>query len=179
MLVVTWKLEYIEIWSVSGCVLCWKPKCMANGLIPLNFPNQFQKLPHMLETIEKLFLKTADHTVAPTQASAVTLCLTPAVCRERTEQLEDRTVCVCMCVCIYKRAQLGMHTLVWMCVFTCAQSYKIASVLVAQDTASARFNPPLNATVTPGRLCAATYLRWRRYGKNLWTSKSWRLHGSS
>lgn len=42
--------------------------------------------------------------------------------------------------------------------FTCAYSCKNASVLVAQGTASARFNSSLNATVTPVRLCVAAYL---------------------
>lgn len=63
--------------------------------------------------------------------------------------------------------------------FTCAWSCKNASALVAQGRTSARFNSPLNATATPGGLCVAAYLHRGRYGKNLWTRKSLRLHGSS
>ncbi len=146
-------------------------------LNPIKFSKSTPKEHTHIRNNRKAVLKTAAHSATPTQPSYITLRLTPAVCRERTEQLESWTMCVC--VCVWKRAQLGMRALVWMCVFTCARSYKNASALVAQGTASARFNSPLNATVTPVRLCVAAYLHWRRYGKNLGTSKSWRLHGSS
>lgn len=106
----------------------------------------------------KAVVKTADHPVTPTQPSSITLRLTPAVCRERMEQLEAWTVCVSLCVwvCVWQRVHLRVP--VRMCAFTCARSRKNASVLVTQGTASARFNSHLNATVTPVRLCVATYL---------------------
>lgn len=57
---------------------------------------------------------------------------------------------MCVCVHVWKReAQMDMQALVRMCVFTCARTYRNASVLVAQGRASARFNPLPNATVTP------------------------------
>ena len=135
---------------------------------------------HIIRNNRKAVLKTAGH---PTQPSSITLRLTPAVCRERTEQLEAWTECVCVCVCVRVGVCTTGHASFWanvcVCVLTCARPWENASVLVAQGTASAQFNSPLNATVTPVRLCVAAYLRRRRYGKNLWTSKSRRLHGSS
>lgn len=56
----------------------------------------------------KAVVKTADHPVTPTQPSSITLRLTPAVCRERMEQLEAWTVCVSLCVwvCVWQRVHL-------------------------------------------------------------------------
>lgn len=102
----------------------------------------------------KAVVKPADHPVTPTQPRCIALRLTPAVCRERTEQLEawaSVSVCVCQrdhnCELLHECVYLRVHGPV-----------KNAPVLVAHGTASARFNSPLNAIVTPVRLCVATYL---------------------
>lgn len=149
---------------------------MANGLIPFKFQNQFQKSTYVLEKTEKLLL-SLQITLSTPPSPAPSHSASHLLCAMRGWNNWRHGHCVCVFVCVWKRAQLRAP--VRMCVFTCARSCKNASVLVAQGTASARFNSPLNATVTPVRLCVATYLHWRRYGKNLWTSKSRRLHGSS
>ena len=158
-------------------------KCMANGLIPLNVPNSIPRArthththTHtLLETIGKLFLRlqVTPPSPAPSHSASHLLCAV----RGQNNWRHGPSVCVRVGVCTTGHASFWANVCV--CVLTCARPWENASVLVAQGTASAQFNSPLNATVTPVRLCVATYLRRRRYGKNLWTSKSRRLHGSS
>ena len=129
----------------------------------------------LLETIGKLFLRlqVTPPSPAPSHSASHLLCAV----RGQNNWRHGPSVCVRVGVCTTGHASFWANVCV--CVLTCARPWENASVLVAQGTASAQFNSPLNATVTPVRLCVAAYLRRRRYGKNLWTSKSRRLHGSS
>ncbi len=98
-------------------------------LNPIKFSKSTPKEHTHIRNNRKAVLKTAAHSATPTQPSYITLRLTPAVCRERTEQLESWTMCVCVCafgrehnwacellyecVCLHVRGPIRMHQRLW------------------------------------------------------------------
>lgn len=63
-------------------------KVHGQWLNPITFSKSIPKEHTHIRNNRKAVLKTADHPATPTQPSSITLRLTPAVCLERTEQLE-------------------------------------------------------------------------------------------